>query len=303
MNKYGHPNNVAGSGGVMVVFAFILGSLIFIAYRTFYLNDSTNLIEAFALLLTICLVAGIGFVDDILGWKHGGLSKRSRLVLWILSSIPFMVINAGKHIIGVPFFGELNLGVFYALIFIPLGIAGATSTYNFLAGFNGLEAGQGVIILSSLALVSYFTGNSWISVILLCMVAALLAFLIYNFYPAKVFPGNSITYAIGAMIALTSIVGNFEKVAVFFFIPYILETILKSRGKLKKHSFGIPLQDGTLKRPYDRIYGLEHLAIVVLEKVGIRPTEKRVVYLIWSAQIILIAIGLWIFREGIFLGT
>ena len=45
-------------------------------------------------------------------------------------------------------------------LMIPIGIAGATYTYNFLAGVNGLEAGQGMIILSFLSLIAYITGSS-----------------------------------------------------------------------------------------------------------------------------------------------
>ena len=64
------------------------------------------------------------------------------------------------------------------------------------------------------------------------MVGALIGFYIYNKFPAKVFPGDILTYSVGALIAGMAILGNFEKIAVFVFIPYIIETILKSRGKL-----------------------------------------------------------------------
>ena len=75
------------------------------------------------------------------------------------------------------------------------------------------------------------------------------------------------TYAIGALIACIAILGNVEKIAVFFFIPYILETILKLRGKLKKQSFGKVNEDGSLEVPYKKFYGLEHIAIHILKKL------------------------------------
>jgi len=137
----------------------------------------------------------------------------------------------------------------------------------FLAGYNGLEAGQGIILLSSLAIVAFFTGSSWLSVIALCMVFSLVAFLIFNFCPAKVFPGDSLTYSIGGMIAILAILGNFEKIAIFFFIPYIIEFGLKSRGKLVKHSFGKPNKDGTLSLNYKKIYSLNHLFIFLMKKL------------------------------------
>jgi hypothetical protein len=66
-------------------------------------------------------------------------------------------------------------------------------------------------------------------------------------------------------------------------------------------SFGLPQKDGSLGLRYDKIYGLEHLAIVSLRKFGIVPTEKNVVYSIWACQIGIILLGFIIFRNGIFL--
>jgi len=300
MNKY-KSERVAGSGGIVTVLGFTIGILIFIGYRVFYLKNSDFLVETLSVLTVILILSGIGLVDDLLGWRKGGLSIRSRIILVALAAIPLVAINAGKSIVSVPFFGQIDLGFLYPLIIIPIGVVGATTTFNFLAGYNGLEAGQGILLLSSLSLVAFFTGNSWLSIIALCMAASLLSFLIFNKYPAKVFPGDSLTYSVGGLIAILAILGNFEKVAVFFFIPYILETFLKLRGRLVKQSFGKPNKDGTLDLKYNKIYGLEHAAILFMRKAGIKSTEERVVYLIWMFQLIIILLGFIIFREGIFI--
>ena len=177
---------------------------------------------------------------------------------------------------------------------------GATTTYNFLAGFNGLEAGQGIIILSFLSLISYLTGNSWLSVIGLTMVSSLIVFYIYNKYPAKVFPGDILTYSIGALIAGMAILGNFEKIAVFVFIPYIIETVLKLRGKLKKPSFAKVNEDGSLDLPYRKIYGLTHFSVLFLKKFKKKVYENDVVYFIFSLQIIICLLALFLFRGALF---
>jgi len=294
-------DKVAGSGGVTAFVGFIAGVLVFIAYRTFNLQTNTHLIEMFSALLVITLLAMTGLVDDLLGWKKGGLSIGSRLIFAALASIPLIVINAGKSTIAIPFNGLMDLGLIYPLILIPVGIVGATTTFNFLAGFNGLEAGQGIIMLAALAAVAYFTGSSWLAIIALCMIVSLIAFLFYNIYPAKVFPGDVMTYSIGGLIAIMAILGNFEKVAVFFFIPYILETGLKLRGKLIPQSFGLPNPDGSLSLRYKKFYGLEHISIWLYQQLGIKPTEKRVVYSLWLFQILIILIGFIIFRQGIFI--
>lgn len=300
MNKF-IPRKVAGSGGIMVVLGFVMGVLIFVAYEVFYLKVSNSfLIEIFAMLVSVIFLAGIGLVDDMFGWQKGGLSIKSRLFLVLMAAVPLIVINAGKSVVSLPFFGQIELGVVYPLILVPIGIVGATTTFNFLAGFNGLEAGQGMIMLSALSIVAFFTGSPWISIAALCMVFALAAFMIFNFFPARVFPGDALTYSVGGLIAIISIIGNFERIALFFFLPYVIETFLKLRGKLKKQSFGLPKKDGSLELRYNKLYGLEHTAIFFMQKLNIKPTEKRVVYLIWTAQITLIILGLLIFREGIF---
>jgi UDP-N-acetylglucosamine--dolichyl-phosphate N-acetylglucosaminephosphotransferase len=300
MNKPEHPKDVAGSGGVGVFLPFILGTLTYIAIKTFYFKSKDNLIEIFASLSVVLIIAFIGILDDLLGWKKGGLTRRSRLILLLFASIPLIVINAGEStVMGI------NFGLVYPLIIIPLGIVGASATFNFLAGYNGLEASQGIIILSSLAAITFFMGNKWLSVITLCMVASLIPFYLFNKHPAKTFPGNILTYCVGALIACIAILGNLEKIAIFFFIPYILETILKSRGGLVKQSFAKVNPDGSLEVPYEKIYGLEHLAIYMLKRL--KPSKKvyeaDVVHLINAFQILIILVGFVIFGKEIFIAA
>lgn len=298
MNKY-HRKEVAEAGGIVVISGFVLGVLLYVAIETFYLRSSIHLIEIFALLCSMLILSFIGLIDGLLGWKIG-LRRRFRLLACIFAAIPLIVINAGHDAVTLPLIGAINLGLIYPIILVPLGIVATSTTFNFLAGFNGLEAGQGIIVIGALSLVAYFTGSSWLAVVGLCMILALLAFLFYNFFPAKVFPGDVITYPLGGLIAIMAILGNFEKVAVFFFIPYILEVILKARGKLIKQSFGKPMKDGSLDLKYDKIYGLEHLAIYLMKKLGVKPSERKVVYSIWIFQAIVVIIGFLIFRKGIF---
>ncbi len=296
MNKPGTPKNVASSGGLVVVMSFVLAVFYYIAVRTFSSNISDNVnMMIFSLLSMVLILTLVGIIDDLFGWQHGGLSKRTRILLAFFASVPLVVINAGVSSMNFPLLGNVNLGLFYPLILIPLGIAGATTTYNFLAGFNGLETGQGVIILSFLSYVSYVTGSVWLSVVGMIMVSSLIAFWIFNKNPAIVFPGDSLTWTIGALIAGMSILGNFEKIALFVFIPYIMEAFLKIRGGLKRASFGKPRENGSLEEPFEKIYGLEHLSIRILKKI--KPSKKvyenDVVWLIHGFQILIILLA-WI---------
>ncbi len=280
---------VAEAGGISVLFGFSIGVLLYVAINTFYFGNTEFLIPLFAILVTLFIATSLGSIDDLLGWKRG-LSKSIRLVMMFFAAIPLMVINAGQSsMMGMDF------GLLYPLILIPLGVVGATTTFNFLAGYNGLEASQGILVLGALALVTFLTGNPWLSVVALCMVAALFAFYIFNKYPAKIFPGDTLTYPVGALIAVIAILGNIEKIAIFFFIPYILEAILKIRGKLRKESFAKLNKDGTLEVPYEKIYGLEHLAIKILKKFKKKVYENEVVLLINGFQLIIIVLGFLLF--------
>lgn len=298
MNKFGYPKNVAASGGIVVVLSFVLGILVYIGFRTFITKIyDIQTISIFAILTTVLILAIVGVIDDLWGWKSKGMAKRWRLLLAFFASIPLVVINSGVSTMNLPFLGVINFGLFYPLFLVPIGIVGAASAYNFLAGFNGLEASQGIIILSFLSFVAYKTGSAWLAVVGLTMAFSLLAFYIFNKYPAKVFPGDSLTWSLGALIATMSILGNFEKIAVFVFIPYFIETILKSRGKLEKQSFGKPNKDGSLEMPYEKIYGLTHFSIYILKKIrhNGKAYEKEAVYLINSFQISIILIAYLIF--------
>jgi UDP-N-acetylglucosamine--dolichyl-phosphate N-acetylglucosaminephosphotransferase len=98
-----------------------------------------------------------------------------------------------------------------------------------------------------------------------------------------------------------AILGNFEKIALFVFIPYIIEVILKVRGKLQKHSFAKPNKDNSLEMPYDKIYGMTHLSLWILKKFKRKVYESDVTYLIFIFQIILCLCALIIFKSTLFL--
>ncbi len=95
---------------------------------------------------------------------------------------------------------------------------GATNAFNMLVGYNGLEAGMGVIILAALGIISYSNGNTMATLIIVITISSLLAFLHYNKYPARVFPGDTLTYPIGAIVAIVAIVGNMERSAAMIFL-------------------------------------------------------------------------------------
>lgn len=291
MNKV-DGKNVAEAGGIVVVLAFCFSLLFFIFFKVFYMQTETHLVFLFAVITSVLLAGILGFIDDVLGWKMG-LRQLNKFLLTIPIALPLMVVNAGVSAMDIPFIGVVELGIIYPLIIVPAAIIGASNGFNLLAGLNSLEAGMGIIILSVLGFVAWSEGIFWVSMIALSAVFTLLGFLVYNKYPSSVFPGDVLTYSVGALIAMVAILGNMEKVATILFIPYFIEIILKLKSRLKAESFGLPQKDGTLKPRYEKNYSLTHVVMRYFPRVfGRDLREYEVVGVIFLFELILAGVAL-----------
>jgi len=282
MNKV-NGKELAEEGGIAVLFGILAGIFIYIFFKTFYLKTETHVTLIFAVISSLLFAGFLGFIDGVLGWKKG-LKQWQKPFLTLPAAIPLMVLDAGHTFMSIPFLGRINTGIFYPLLLIPVGIMGAANGFNMLAGMNGLEAGMGIVILTTLGIIASTINYPWVSLIAFLAVAALAGFMIFNKYPARVFPGDALTYSIGALIAILAILGDMEKVALILFIPYFIELVLKARYKFKIESFGIPQPDGTLKVP-EKIGSLTHLYAKVFK------TEKATVRAILATEIFLAVIA------------
>ncbi len=127
----------------------------------------------------------------------------------------------------------------------------------------------------------------------------ILVFLLYNWYPARVFPGNTFTYGLGAYYASVIIMGNMEKFGLFLFIPYFVKAIMYLRavivlGTTKLEAFGIPRDDGSLKTPHHIIYSWGQLGIRLLEKIKGRAYEWEVVLFVLSIEVVVGLLALFL---------
>ena len=267
---------VSEMGGLPVVFSFIVGVFVYLGTRVFLFGSHQHSESIFAIVLAVLLAAIIGMVDDILGWKIG-LKQWQKPALTLLVAFPIMAVDAGVRVMSIPFFGQVDLGILYPLIVIPGVVLVGSNGTNMLAGYNGLEAGLASIMIATLAYLAYSSGFAWISALCVLMLIAIGVFLWFNKYPARIFPGDTFTYATGAFIAAVTIFANLEKAFVILFIPYVIEFFMKARGRFQKESFGKVQEDGGLTLRYEKLYGLEHVAIYSLQKCGFKVTERRVV--------------------------
>jgi len=297
MNKVGGVE-VAEAGGVWVSLSVAFGILLYMALVKYTRGYGVFEEEYMALALLLFLSSFLGFLDDLLGWKKG-LRAIYRVMLMAPLSIPLMVIKAGYTRMALPLIGVVDFGLAYPLVLVPLGILGAANAFNMVAGYNGLEALQGLVLMLFTAIFSWFIGQYSVFVASLIMMSSLLAFLRYNWYPAKVFPGNALTYGLGAYYASLVILGNFERFGILLFTLYFVELALFIRGLVHgvyKENYGIPKNDGSLEPPYEHVYSITHLAIKIQKAIRGRATEKGVVYTIVSIQVLVGIAALFLAR-------
>jgi UDP-N-acetylglucosamine--dolichyl-phosphate N-acetylglucosaminephosphotransferase len=281
MNKYNKPE-VAEIGGLYAIIGTMFGILLYIGLKVYILGTTQNLVEVFSILTLLSLTTILGLFDDILGWKKG-IKPLQKMILSFILALPLMIISAGNSYINLPFIGEVNLGILYPLLIVPIVIMGTSNAFNMIAGYNGLEGSMGILLIGAVGLKSYLTGNYYLAEISLITIFSILAFLIFNWYPSKVFPGNAFTYGIGSLFGTIVILGNFEKFGLILFTLYFLELI----NHVYKENFGIPDENNNLKEPYNKIYSITHLAIKINRTLFGKATEKMVVYTIVLLQIVI----------------
>ncbi|MEM7821754.1 MAG: hypothetical protein QXX38_03020 [Candidatus Aenigmatarchaeota archaeon] len=283
VHKKGKPM-VPISAGVPLVIGVVGGLLFYIFLSVFLLKDESQLVKFFAAITSMMITMFSGFVDDLnskqvkfAGYLEGkrGLKKWQKPLLTLPAAIPLIAIMAGDTTMSLPLIGSVDFGVFYPLLIVPIGVVGASNMVNMLGGFNGLEAGMGLVYTSALGLYAYLHGSFVAATIFWITASALLALLKYNFYPAKILAGDSLTYTLGAIVACGAILGNMEKAGVSVMLPFIIQGLLKFYSRFKLGYFasdlGILQKDGTIKSKYDKIYSWTHL----LMKLNLK--EKQIV--------------------------
>lgn len=252
---------VPEAGGI----AILLGTVpIFILY---YLLSHDLRILMFIFPVTI--IGLVGFIDDLYN-----IPQLLKTALCLLGGVPLLFFVNGLNL-NLIFF-EIDMGLLY-LIIIPIGITAASNLTNLLAGFNGEEMGLGLISTLSLSACIYLLGDLQTSLYLLTFTFSFYAFLIYNKYPAKIFPGDTGTLIVGAIIASFSIIKNIEIVGVVLLFPQIMEFLFKSIRRFGGKKYGPTKidKDGIL-------HPQKYLSVANLLTSNFKLTEKRLVLVIWS---------------------
>jgi len=288
---------ISSSGGICVTIGVLVGLLTFIGLETFITGFSSNVVDLLAIISSVLIVTLVGIFDDlnIVSKKvvtknikdiRVGLPQWAKPLLTLPAAVPLMVISAGSSQVNLPLIGLIDMGIFYPLFLIPIGVVGASNAINMLGGFNGLEAGMGIVYMFGIGLFALITQNQ-IAILFLVTAATLLAFIKFNWFPAKILPGDSLTYLLGAILAAGVIVGNMERLGIIIMIPFFIELFLKARSKFNASSLGRVGKDGTIENVYDRkVYSLTHIVM----NIG-RFTEKQITVIFISIEALFVLLG------------
>ncbi|QAS53407.1 glycosyltransferase family 4 protein [Halobacillus litoralis] len=130
-------------------------------------------------------------------------------------------------VMSIPFIGMVSLGEPFSIIFTFLWIIGITNAINLIDGLDGLAAGVSTISLISIAVMALAI-EPQIAIVYLCVVliGSNIGFLFHNFYPARIYMGDTGSLFLGYSMAVISMVGLFKNVTLFsFVIPIIVLAI------------------------------------------------------------------------------
>ena len=274
LEKMGTPT----MGGIMIIGAVVFASLA-TGPRTVFLAIA---------LLTVIGFSLIGFADDYLKVvlkRPLGLKARAKLAAQILGGAVLVFLTAGPlglgTIVAVPFTAwSLDLGAFYYLFALVL-VLGTVNGVNLADGLDGLAAGTMICPLLVLAVIAGIQGQTDMQVLAMAGLGACAGFLIFNVHPARIFMGDTGSFALGSLLAALVLMTKTELLVIILGGVYVIESV------------SVILQVIILRLTGRRIFKMaplhHHFELSGWE-------EKRVVRLFWTGALLLSGLGYLGFR-------
>ncbi|MEM9917147.1 MAG: MraY family glycosyltransferase [Bacteroidota bacterium] len=187
-----HAAPIPALGGIGIFMGFLIALLLFIEFD-FQVNVKFLTVASIMLVL-------IGIKDDLIGIS----AKQKLFFQWVVVSI---LHQAGFNTIGIvdlTFAGMAAPSLHYVLTsgFLILLI----NAYNLIDGIDGLAGSLGLIVSVTFGGIFLFHGHTNLSLICFSLAGALLAFLRFNFYKARIFMGDTGSMLIGLMTGIFSLV-------------------------------------------------------------------------------------------------
>jgi UDP-GlcNAc:undecaprenyl-phosphate/decaprenyl-phosphate GlcNAc-1-phosphate transferase len=202
-----HQSIMPRLGGLAIYLAFLAGVIL--------LRPASPFATSIMIGSGIIVISGI--LDDIYE-----LSAKLKLLAQIAAAA-IIVFYGGLQInfINLPFGGLFEFG-YLSIPFTFLWIIGITNAINLIDGLDGLAAGVSSIALVAISGMAFIMGNLYVVTIGSILLVSTIGFLYHNFYPAKIFMGDTGALFLGFMISVLSLLGFKNITFVSFIVPIII---------------------------------------------------------------------------------
>jgi UDP-N-acetylglucosamine--dolichyl-phosphate N-acetylglucosaminephosphotransferase len=205
--------------------------------RTLHLFPHNKLAEYLSAVLCLQSMLILGMADDLFDIRW-----RNKFFLPAIAAIPLLVVyyvDFGITKIVLPPFlnlgSTMDLGALYYVYMASVAIF-CPNAINILAGVNGLEVGQAVVIamcilVNDMLYIFLLPGHPamethlFSAYLLLPLLGVSCALLAHNWWPARVFVGDTYCYFAGMVFAVVGILGHFSKTLLLFFVPQIFNFV------------------------------------------------------------------------------
>jgi UDP-GlcNAc:undecaprenyl-phosphate GlcNAc-1-phosphate transferase len=201
------------AGGLAVATGFAIGLAAALHIQT----EPIDPLQLRGLIVGATIIVLAGVCDDRFGMKA-----------W--SKFLVQAVAAGvaiSHGFGIAHFTEpftqttFHLSEWSVWLVSMLWIVGITNAINLIDGLDGLATGVGAIIGLTLTVIAWQTGHPLGVCIGVSLVGALLGFLPYNFWPARIFLGDTGSLFIGYVLALLALAGYRQLTLITFVVPLL----------------------------------------------------------------------------------
>ena len=227
VNKAGTPT----MGGI----CFIMAILVVMAIMSviYAVNNKAQELIPLALALGLATMNGmIGFFDDytkLVKKQNEGFTAKQKIVLQSLAAIIYLVamgltnnINTALHI---PFTSVyLELGIFY-YVFAFVLIIGFVNSVNLTDGIDGLASSVTLVVGIFFSVVAFTLDMRMLALLGASLVGATAGFLVYNFYPAKVFMGDTGSLFLGGLVVGATFLLDEPMIIFLVGIIYLIEAL------------------------------------------------------------------------------
>lgn len=179
-------------GGIAIFLAFLFSALIFAPQSLVFRGLMAGGLIVFA----------TGIADDL----HGLKSRQKFCGQIIACLVTIAVGNLWLRNLGDLFgLGDIVLPVWLGVPFTVFAVVGVSNAINLIDGLDGLAGGVSVLALTAFALLGVLDSVPLASVLAIALAGALLGFLKYNFYPARIFMGDTGSLTVGFMLGFLAV--------------------------------------------------------------------------------------------------